>query len=80
MRTTLVLDDGLLRQAKIRAAREGLTVSDIVNRALRETLDREEPEAPAFTMVTYGRGGSAVDHEPADFAAELEREDRSRVG
>ena len=79
MRVTLVLDDGLLREAEVRAARQNLTLSDIVDRALRETLDREEPEAPAFSRVTYGRGGSSVDHEPADLAAEFEREDRSRV-
>jgi plasmid stability protein len=79
MRTTLVLDDDLLRQAKIRAAQQNVTVSEIVNRALREKLDQEEPEAPPFMMVTYGRGRPPVDHEPADFAARLEEEDRGQV-
>jgi plasmid stability protein len=76
MRTTLVLDDDLLREAKIRAARQNVTVSDLVNRALRDALHEEEAPAPPFTLVTYGRGGSLVDHAPADFAVALEQDDR----
>lgn len=75
MRTTLIIDEELLRQAKRRAADRGVTVSDIVNDALRE-LVREPIRASApFTMVTYGSSAHRVSHEPADFAAALERED-----
>ncbi len=80
MRTTLVLDDDLLRQAKVRAAQRNLTVSDLVNEALREALANVDVDAPAFRMVTYGRGGIAVDHDPSDFAAVLDGEDQVHWG
>lgn len=79
MRTTLVLDAELLRQAKRRAAERSLTVSDIVNEALRESFGRPASAAPPFSMLTYGRSGRRVHHEPSDFAAVLEDEDRNRV-
>ena len=80
MRTTLVLDDDLLREAKIRAARQNVTVSDLVNRALRDALHEEEAQPPSFTLVTYGRGGSLVDHAPDDFAEALEQDDSVHAG
>jgi hypothetical protein len=80
MRTTLVLDDTLLRQAKQRAAERGLTVSDVVNSALRQELSRPEPVAPPFFMVTYGGGETPVHHEPSDFKDLLDDEDRKRSG
>jgi hypothetical protein len=81
MRTTLVLDDALLRQAKRRAAERDVTVSDVVNEALRESFrDAPRAAAPPFSLVTYGQAGRRVRHEPADFAAELEDEDRWRLG
>jgi hypothetical protein len=79
MRTTLVLDDSLLRQAKHRAAERSITVSDVVNEALRESLGRPAPSAPPFSMITYGAAGPAVHHEPSDFTTELEDEDRARL-
>lgn len=79
MRTTLVLEDALLRQAKRRAAERNLTVSDVVNEALRDTFGRPVPAAPPFSMTTYGRAGRPVRHEPADFATGLEDEDRTRL-
>lgn len=80
MRTTLVLDDDLLRRAKIRAAQQSVTVSDVVNNALRQTLQEEVADAPPFRLVTYGRRVRAADHTPADFAAVLEDDDRMRLG
>jgi hypothetical protein len=80
MRTTLVLDDTLLRQAKRRAAERDITVSEVVNEALRESFRDAMPAAPPFSLVTYGRAGRRVRHEPVDFAAELENEDRRRLG
>ncbi len=79
MRTTLVLDDALLRQAKRRAVERNLTVSDVVNEALRDSFGRSVPNAPPFSMTTYGRAGRRVRHEPSDFALELEDEDRRRL-
>jgi hypothetical protein len=79
MRTTLVIDDVLLRQAKRRAVERDLTVSDVVNEALRESFRQTSPAAPPFSFVTYGGAARRVRHEPADFAAELEDEDRRRL-
>lgn len=76
VRTTLVLDDGLLRRAKRRAAERNLTVSDVVNEALRESLSRPVPTAPPFSMITYGPADHPVRHEPSDFADVLEADDR----
>ena len=80
MRTTLILDDALLRQAKRCAAERNLTVSDIVNEALRESFRRPARLAAApFSMITYGRSEPRVRHDPSDFAAALEGEDRDRL-
>jgi hypothetical protein len=78
MRTTLVLDDALLQRAKQRAADRKTTVSDVVNEALRNSLDRPEPVAPPFSMVTYGRGSARVSHEPADFERHIDEEEHER--
>jgi Arc/MetJ family transcription regulator len=79
MRTTLIIDDDLLRRAKRRAAEWKLTVSDVVNNALRETLGRSAREAPPFSLITYGCSGKRVHHEPSEFDAALENEDRDRL-
>ena len=79
MRTTLVIDDDLLRQAKLRAAEWNLTVSDVVNNALRECLGRPVRSAAPFSLVTYGRSSQRVHHEPAEFDASLDQEDQDRM-
>lgn len=77
VRTTILIDDEMLRQAKKRAAEMGISVSDVVNRALRETFSRQASTAtlPPFRMVTFGRGQAPVDHRPAELARALEEED-----
>ena len=80
MRTTLIIDDDLLRQAKRLAAERNVTVSSLVNEALREALRRPLEALAPFSMPTYGRPDRPVQHEPEDFAAEDEREDRQRLG
>jgi predicted transcriptional regulator len=60
MRTTVRLDDDLLRQAKAVAARTGRTLTQVIEEALRESLARaghaadlqERVELPTFA----GRG------------------------
>jgi plasmid stability protein len=42
MKTTLNLDDDLLREAKMRAAEEGITLTRVVEEALRGALTSEE--------------------------------------
>lgn len=58
MRTTINVDDGLLIEARQRAAQRGTTLTRIIEDALRESLNRRETtdDAPFVTM-TYGGGG-----------------------
>lgn len=80
MRTTLVLDDTLVRQAKKRAAERNMTLSDVVNDALRDSLRARPREPRPFRLITSGRGGPHVHHEPEEFKATLDEEDRERMG
>ena len=76
VRSTLILDDDLFKKAKHRAARDGTTLSAVVNQALRECLREEPAKAPPFTMVTFGSPRRKLRHEPADLAAALDEDDR----
>jgi len=76
MRTTLILDEALVRRAKRRAVERDQTLSDVVNAALREALREPHVAAVPFSMVTFGRPERRVSHEPADFAAAAEDQDR----
>ena len=80
MRTTLVLDDILLREAKHRAAERDLSVSEVVNEALREAFRQRPQTASPFSMITYGPSDRRVTHDPADFAADSELDDRTAMG
>jgi hypothetical protein len=81
MRTTVILDDDLVRRAKKRAAEAGVSLSEIVNRALREAFASRAPAAmqPPFRMVTFGRGQPRVDHSPAELARAAEEDDRAAL-
>lgn len=65
MRTTLDLDDVLMRAAKRRAAETGRTLTALVETALRELLHRETSAAEcAFELdwtVVEGRVQAGVD-------------------
>jgi hypothetical protein len=80
MRSTLILDDHLFKQARQRAAEQGTTLSDVVNQALREALTKPKPRAGAkFSMVTFGGPAGSQRHEPADFAEAAEADDESSL-
>jgi plasmid stability protein len=53
MKTTLQIDDGVMRELKMLAAREGRTMSELVEAALRNLLDRrpEERELPPLPIM-----------------------------
>jgi hypothetical protein len=74
MRTTLVIDDELLREAKKRAAALNLTVSEVVNHALRDALAEPSPVAAPFSVPTFGGAGGAVHHEPEAFSPAVDDE------
>jgi hypothetical protein len=61
MRTTVRLDEALLRQAKAAAAREGQTVTALIERGLRLVLasSRHRPERARVTLpVSRAKGGT----------------------
>jgi plasmid stability protein len=50
MRTTLNLDDDLMRAVKRRAAQTGRTITSIIETALHELLRREETPADDYRL------------------------------
>jgi hypothetical protein len=79
MRTTVVIDDAILREAKHAAAQAGCTLSDLVNQALSTALARRREPRPEFHMVVYG-GPAPMSHEPDDFKRATEAEDAESAG
>lgn len=49
-RTTLMLDDALLRRLKERAARQGQTLQSLVNALLRQALHQKSPTRFSFKL------------------------------
>lgn len=74
MRTTLNIDDHLLAEVKVIAAREHRSIGDVVNQALRLHLDaRAEDAAP-------GRAFSLPDFQyPAGLRAGVDLYDKEQV-
>jgi hypothetical protein len=79
MRSTVVIDDDLFKRVRRRAAELDVTISDVINDALREALARKPAEAPPFKLPTYGDPRRPVHHEPADFALADEADDLARA-
>jgi len=73
MRTTLDLDDGLMREARKRAAQEGRTLSSLIEEGVRLLLTKRQAPTPyRLRWVTrHGTAPAAVDI--ADRDALLER-------
>jgi len=81
MRTILVIDDAVLEAARHRAVDLDLTLSALVEQALRRVLDAEKgPPEPPLRLVTWGRPAVPVHHEPAKLDDFLEADERSRLG
>ena len=56
MKTTLEIDEGVMRDLKARAARDGKTMSELVESALRALLD-ERPAAKELPPLSTFRSG-----------------------
>jgi hypothetical protein len=75
VRTTLRLDDDLLIQLKKRASEEGLTLSEVVNLALRQSLTGPRRTRRPFRQKTRDLGRPSFDVTKANaVAAALEDE------
>ena len=58
MRTTVSIDDDVLRLARTTAAAESRTLSDLVTEALRERFARgSQAQLKPYAPVTFGDGG-----------------------
>jgi len=75
VRTTLRIDDDLLCELKKRASREGLTLSELVNLALRHGLATPKRPRRLFRQKTRDLGRPSFDVTKANaVAAALEDE------
>jgi hypothetical protein len=78
VRTTVILDDALLRRAKAEAARRGLTLSALIERALRDELRQStaarEPSTQ-YRVPTFGPDETNHAHEPRNLSDALLEED-----
>jgi hypothetical protein len=78
VRTTLVLDDEVARAARHRAVEEGLTLGELVTRALRELL-REAPRPTGGVRIPrYGDPQRPVRHTPEQLAELLDEQELER--
>jgi Family of unknown function (DUF6364) len=59
MRTTLDLDDQLMKQAKMSAVEHGETLSRLIERALQKMLRQPRPK-PAFRLELLTKKGIAA--------------------
>lgn len=79
MRTTIRIDDRLLNEVKKRALSANMTLSSLVENALREMLSRRQnnTEKPKMTLITFkGRGlKHGVDLDDTAALSELMEED-----
>jgi hypothetical protein len=59
MRTTVRLDDNLLREAKVHAAEQGITLTQLIDESLRERLSvrPQQQKVGPFRLPSYGKGG-----------------------
>jgi len=78
MRTTIRLDDALLREAKAAAAASGRTLAELVEDAVRQSLARR-PAVPArerVSLPTFKGGGLLPGVDLDDSAALLDLMER----
>lgn len=63
MKTTLVIDDGVMRRLKEEAARSGRTLSELVEAALRTMLDHQTslPSQDLPPLPSFHGGSPLVD-------------------
>ena len=60
MRTTLDLDDALIRKAKLRATDEGTTLTAVIDEALRQYLVPARPTGKRFRLTLLTKRGRPV--------------------
>ena len=61
MKTTLNIDDTVVAELKREAARQGRTMSELVETALRLLLRSQRKRGPIPALPTFRSGGTLVD-------------------
>ena len=61
MKTTLQIDDEVMRRLKREAARQGKTMSELVETALRRLLEAPAAKRPLPPLPSFNSGGHLVD-------------------
>lgn len=84
MRTTIRIEDGLMRELKERAVREKSSLTELVNQVLRNGMAADKTNAKSskrkFRQKTYDMGQPRFDVDKAlSFAGELEDEEILKV-
>jgi hypothetical protein len=79
-RTTITLDERLLSQLKPRAAKQGTSVSKLVEQAVRLFIrtPRAPAESPTFELITFGAAGRFTQRNIDKTSALLEADDSER--
>ena len=82
MRTTITIDDEILEQLKARAAKEGTTVSRLIEDSVRLAArpHAEENTGHPFELVTFGKGGRFTSLDIDRASTLLEQDDVARYG
>ena len=74
MKVTVDIADSVLKQAKLVAAREGVTLRSLVEEGLRRVIDaRAETTSFKLRDVRYGSGGGAPGVDPDDWMSIKDR-------
>lgn len=67
MKTTLIIEDGLMAKLKAEAARRGATMSEVVDAALRNHFRARSPQEKDLPpLPTFDGGGALVDIDDRD--------------
>jgi len=61
MKTTLTIDDTVMKRLRQEAARTGRTMSELVESALRQLLDSRRRPAEVTPLPSFDSGGALVD-------------------
>ena len=82
MRTTITLDDQLLKKLKKRAVESGTTVSRLVEQAIRLLMQAPPPpkRKQRLALVTFGAGGKFSKHNIDKASSLVEVDDIERCG
>ena len=61
MKTTLNIDDGIMKRLREEAARQGKTMSEMVEASLRRSLERPRKAVEVKPLPSFNGNGTLVD-------------------